>query len=315
MMYMRAIALAVVFAPLSLCAQAAPAKATTSKPSAVVADTSESDDADVGEGKPGLQYGVASGGLSYPGGRTEQGIGGVLRWVPMQWLSLSVTPTAVRVHEPGAGTTAAISRTGLVDLPLEASASHAFKAHYSPTVSFGLGASLPVGDTASGFGAGGVGYSASLGAGLAPAENVWLHASLGKSLSGFSAQSAFASGSGWADVSGGTSLSPRVSLGTGYSSDFGAVDPLIGHSSSVSGNVAFTLTGATTFTVSGSHGLSGAAPDFSISVAVGTAFPYLNHLGAGSALSALRTMAGGGSHGLGKGSSSSTATSRGRRRP
>ena len=304
-------ALAVTLLAVPALAQRAPAK-TASAP-AVVADTSESDDADVGEGKPGLQYGLASGGLKYPGGRTEQGFGGVLRWVPLQWLSLSTTPTFVRVHEPAAGTTPSVSRTGLVDLPLEASVSHAFKAHYSPTVSFGLGASLPVGDTASGFGSGAAGYSASLGAGFAPAENVWLHASAGKSLSGFSAQSAFAAGSGWADVSGGTSLTPRVSVGTGYSSDFGAVDPLIGRSRSVSGNVAFVISGPTTFNVSGTRGLSGAAPDYSISLALGTAFPYLNHLGAGSALSTLRTMAGGGSHGLKGGGS--TSTSSGRRRP
>lgn len=306
-------ALSVALLSLPALAQRAPAKAASS--TAIVADTSESDEADVGEGKPGLQYGLASGGLKYPGGRTEQGFGGVLRWVPLQWLSLSATPTAVRVHEPSAGGLAAISRTGLVDLPLEASLSHAFKAHYSPTVSFGLGASLPVGDTASGFGSGAAGYSASLGAGFAPADNIWMHASAGRSLGGLSAQSAFASGTGWADVSGGTSITPRVSVGGGYSSDFGAIDPTIGRSTSVSGNVAFTLTGATTFNVSGTRGLSGAAPDYSISLAVGTAFPYLNHLGAGSALSALRTMAGGGSHGLRKSGSSTTTTTSGRRRP
>ena len=54
-------ALAAALVSVPAVAQRAPAKAVP--PSAVVADTSESDDADVGEGKPGHQYGLASGGL------------------------------------------------------------------------------------------------------------------------------------------------------------------------------------------------------------------------------------------------------------
>lgn len=301
--------LLVLLTPLLL-----PAQQPASPPSTVVADSSSSDAADVGEGRRGLQFGVASGGLRYPGGRSEQTLGAVFRWVPVRWLSLSATPTGSRVQEPATSSTRAVSRAGLVDLPLEASASHAFTGRFTPTLSAGLGVTLPVGDTAAGFGSGSVGYSVTVGGGFTPTENVWLHASAGRSLSDFSVQSAYTSGSGWADLSGGTSLTERVSVGAGYSTDLGAYDATIGRSSSLSGNLALTLQGATTFNVSASHGIGGAAPDWSLVVAVGTAFPYLNHLGAGSSLSTLRNAFGGGTHGLGTGTIGSTiSTGRGRR--
>ena len=271
---------------------------------APAADTSQGDDADIGEGRPGLQYGLASGALSYPGGRTEQSLGVVLRWVPVQWLSLSATPTGSHVHEPVVGTTPATSRSGIVDLPLEASVSHAFAGRYTPTVSAGLGATLPVGDSASGFGQGRIGYSASIGAGFSPSEKVWIHTSAGRSLGNFSTQSALGSGSGWADLSAGTSITEALSVGGGFDTDYGNIDPAIGRSTSLSGNVAFVLHGANTLNVAASHGLSGAAPDWSIAIGIGTAFPYLNHLGAGSAMDNLRNTFGGGSHGLGGGSGS-----------
>lgn len=287
------------------------ALAATASTSATV-DTTGDDDA--GEGRPGFQYGVASGALSYPGGRTEQALGVVLRWVPVPWISLGVTPTVARIHEPAIASTGVVTRSGLVDLPLEASLSHAFKSRFTPTLSAGVGMTLPVGDTATGFGSGRTGFSATIGAGLVPVENVWLHASAGRSITDFSTQSTFGSGSGWADVGGGTSLGERLSIGAGYSTDFGDVDPLIGRSTSVSGNVAVTLRGATTFNVSTSRGLSGAAPDWSIAVGVGTAFPYLNHLGAGSALDNLRNTFGGGTHGLPTGTGTGTGKCRGRGR-
>src|SRR5215207_2338473 len=47
-----------------------------------------------------FQFGVAGGALSYEGGRQEQALGAVLRWVATPWISLSATPTAVHVREP-----------------------------------------------------------------------------------------------------------------------------------------------------------------------------------------------------------------------
>ena len=100
--------------------------------------------------------------------------------------------------------------TGVVDLPVDATLSHDFKAPWSPGVALALGVSLPLGDTASGFGAGKAGYSTSVGLGFSPAERLWVHLGAGRSLTDVAMQSAFASGSGWGDASAGVSADGAV---------------------------------------------------------------------------------------------------------
>lgn len=280
-------------------------------PAAASADTTSGDEQDEGEGKPGFQYGLASGALSYGGGRSEQSVGAVARWVPVPWIAFSMTPTMSRISAPATSTTSAYSASGFTDLPLEATATHAFHARMSPTLSGAFGVTLPTGDTASGFGAGTPGYSISGGIGFAPTEKIWTHFAAGRSLSGFTAQSAFGSGSGWGDASAGTSITDRFSVSGGYSTDLGTVDPAIGRSTSLTGGFAVLLAGANSLNVSASHGLTGAAPSWGLALGIGTAFPYLNHLGAGSAGGALRGTFSGGTHGLGGGNGSGK-TGRGR---
>src|SRR3954469_3666528 len=139
-----------------------------------LAQTSNKTDSAAGEDSPHsppLEFGVAGGALSYQGGRQEQAVGAVLRWVTAPWLSFSATPTTVHVREPSTtGVGGFSATTGMVDLPLDATLSHEFKAPWSPGVALELGMSLPVGDTASGFGAGKAGYSAGAGFGFSPAE-------------------------------------------------------------------------------------------------------------------------------------------------
>src|SRR5207237_6387739 len=82
-----------------------------------------------------LLFGVAGGALSYQGGRQEQALGVVVRWVATPWLSLSTTPTSARVREPSAVTAGTLqTSSGLVDLPIDATLSHAFQAPWSPGV-------------------------------------------------------------------------------------------------------------------------------------------------------------------------------------
>lgn len=280
---------------------------------AVHADTTQQSD---DEGVPlGWQYGVAAGALQYGGGRTEQALGVILRWAPARWFSLSSTPTAGRIHEPSLTTgVAGVSRGGLMDLPVEATMSHAFGGSLSPTISGGLGMTLPVGDSASGFGAGRVGWSTSVGLGFSPVEKVWMHLGAGRSLDG-GARSAFTSGSGWGDASAGFSATERVSVSGGYSSDLGSVDSTLGRSTSVNAGLALSVHGASTVHLNASHGLGGAAPRWSVSFGFGTAFPYLNHLGGGSSIDQLRQTFGWAPHGLGTDTSGSTGVGRGRGRP
>jgi hypothetical protein len=268
-----------------------------------VNDTSS--DASDDEGVPlGLQFGAASGALHYAEGRSEQSLAGVIRWAPVRWFRLSATPTAIRATAPlVAPSTQSITRSGLVDLPVEATASHIFKARFAPTVSGGLGVTLPVGDTATGFGTGKLGYSMSAAFGFAPTDQMWVHLGAGHSLSGLAAQSAFTGANGWGDATAGFSLTDRLSVSGGYSTDLGAVDPTIGRSTSVNGGLALALRGPLTLNLTTSHGLSGAAPSWSLAVGVGTAFPYLGHLDSGSLSDLLRHAFGGGTHGLGSNAS------------
>lgn len=261
-----------------------------------IADTTSDEDEE--EGRPGVQFGVASGALRYQGGLTEQSVGAVVRWVPVRWFSLSGTPTAARLHQPATGTLSAQSAGGLTDLPIEATASHGFGGRLRPTLSAGFGLTLPVGDQARGLGSGEVGYSSSLGLGLAPTSNVWMHLGAGRSLSGLSPASAFGTGSGWSDLSAGTNLTDRLGVSGGFGTDLGAVDPTIGRSTSVNAGLSYSVSGPMTFNLGASHGLSGAAPSLGVVFGFGTAFPYLNHLGSGG--STLGTMQGslGGGAGL-----------------
>jgi hypothetical protein len=249
-----------------------------------------------------IQYGVAGGALRYPGGRQEQSVGAVVRWYALPWLSFATTPTAIRSQEPAVSpATATSARSGLTDIPVEASVSHGFGGPLGFSVSGTFAVTLPVGDTASGLGAGELGSSVSGGIGLTPIEKAWIWAGAGRSLTRFSVQSAFRSGTGWGDISGGYALSDRVGLSAGYSSDIGGVDSTLGRSASLNGGASFGLGGRTTLNVTTSRGISGAAPDWSIAVGIGTAFPYLTHLGAGTPSETLQEAFGGGTHGIGNG--------------
>jgi hypothetical protein len=266
-------------------------------PTTVVADSPDTDVDDEGV-RLGLQAGVATGALHYKEGRSEQALGGLIRWAPTRWFSLSGTPSSVRVEEPN---TLQGARTGLTDLPIEATVAHAFPVAYKPTVSGSFGIMLPLGDTAGGFGTGRLGSSLSVGLGFAPSDRIWTHLGAGRSLSGVTMQSAFTGSDGWGDASAGFAVTERYSLSAGLSSDLGSYDPTLGRSTSVNGGVDIAVVGATTLHLNASHGLGGAAPTWSIGMAFGTAFPYLNHLGAGSSMAQLDQTFGGGTHGLGSG--------------
>ena len=306
--------LALVFLAVAVSAQK-PKASVPQKPKVAAADSSENADEDDNDPEPRVQFGLAGGALQYVGGRKEQAAGAVVRWLPTPWLSLSATPTTIRASEPAITSSGSPTvRSGLTDLPVEATVSHGFAGPFSPSVGAALGITLPVGDTASGLGSGEMGYSVSGSLGLTPAEGWWVHAGAGRSLTRFSVGSAFSSGTGWGDISGGYSLSERISVSGGYSSDLGAVDSTLGRSTSLEGGLSFALTGKNTLNVNASHGLSGSAPQWSLALGFGTAFPYLTHLGAGA--QALQNAFGGGTHGLGNpnGASGSTKPGRGRGR-
>src|SRR4051794_34692645 len=82
------------------------------------ADSAPAHESDAPHESP-LLFGVAGGAISYGGGRQEQALGVVVRWVATPWLSLAATPTMARVREPAAVAGALQTSSGLVDLPLD----------------------------------------------------------------------------------------------------------------------------------------------------------------------------------------------------
>ena len=313
--YLALTVVALVAASLPAMAQR-PAQPAPKKPSPPAAAPADSSDDDSGDDEDGgvrqFQFGVAAGALNYDAGRAEQALGAVLRWAPVPWFSLSASPTSVRAQEAATSSLPSSTRSGLTDIPLEATLSHGFAGvTWRPSVAGTFGVTLPVGDTVSGLGSGVVGYSASGGIGFAPAEGVWVHAGAGRSLTRFSVQSAFSSGSGWGDVSAGAALGKHLEASAGFSSDLGAVDSTLGRSRSVEGGMSFGVGRAGTVNLSASHGVSGVAPKWSFALGVGTAFPYLSRLGGGSTNETLQQTFGGGTHGLGNGKGSGTGTTTG----
>ena len=290
-------------------------KAATKAPSAPEAPSTqeELDDA-VGQR---VLFGMAAGALSYDAGRREQALGAVVRWVPVPWLSFSATPTTIRASEAATTTLPASTRSGLTDVPVEASVAHGFGGFMNASVALSLAATLPVGDTASGLGSGAVGYATSGGVGFAPTEGVWVHLGAGRSLTRFSVGSAFSSGTGWGDASAGFSLKEGVDVSAGYGTDLGAVDSTLGRSRSLNAGLSVAVGRAGTVNLSASRGIAGAAPQWSFALGVGTAFPYLSHLGGRSMSETLQGTFGGGTHGLpktGTGTAGNTASARGRGR-
>ena len=265
--------------PALVLAATSPVAAQTSSPAAAQsADTVRLDDEGV---RLGFQFGVTSGALGYRDGRTEQALGAIVRWAPIHWFSLSVTPTGVHSTTPPVSGSRPVSRSGLVDLPVTATVSHRFDSRFAPQLTGGVGISLPTGDTASGFGSGKFGTELEIGAGISPTDRTWLSVGAGRSMSSVAMQSAFTGASGWGDVSVGGSVSERVSVDAGYDSDLGPVeDPTVGRSTSMNAALGYVVHGATSVNVGASRGLSGIAPRWSLALGVGTAFPVLGHANA-----------------------------------
>jgi hypothetical protein len=135
-----------------------------------------------------------------------------------------------------------------------------------------------------------------------------VHLGAGRSIGDVLMQSAFSGANGWADASAGVSVTERFGLSAGYGTDLGSVDSTIGHSRSITGGIAYVIHGANTFNLNASRGVSGVAPRWSIAIGMGTAFPYLTHVGAGSPVQGLQSTFGGGSHGLPGGTGTGTGT-------
>lgn len=251
---------------------------------------------------PRIATGVTVGTLRYSGGRTEDAASALLKLRIAPGWSASIEPTFARATEPASGVYAASSNSGLTDVPLSLQYERAFAGRLSPSLDVSLAATLPVGNTATGFGTGTFGTALGLGAGVAASENLGVYANVGRTLSSVAAQSAFNGGaSGWGDLAASYQMGDRLSLLAGYSTDLGAADSTYGRGRSASAGIAYTLAGPLSLNVETSHGFSGATPRWSAVIGIGTAFGSLD--GARQLLSAF----GGGRHGLKRNGSNSSS--------
>lgn len=262
-----------------------------------------------GASGPHIMSGVTAGGLRYAGGRTEEAASALLKLqLPRGW-AISMEPTFARATEPAATGNGSVSSSGLTDIPVGLAFEHAFGGLLEPSLEFALGATLPVGDTLTGFGTGTLGSSFGVGAGISPLENLGLFASVGHTLTSFAAQSALnGGGSGWGDLGASYQAGERVSVLAGFSTDLGAVDTTLGRGRSVSAGLSYNVAGPFALNIQTSRGISGATPQWSAVIGIGTAFGSLD--GARE----LRTAFGGGRHGLKKSGSGSSSSSFGRGR-
>lgn len=256
-----------------------------------------------------IASGITAGSLRYAGGRTEDALSAVLQLRMPRGFSLSIEPTVARASEPAGTGNSSLTNTGLTDIPVGLSWERGFGGMLAPTIEVALGATIPVGDTATGFGTGALGSSVGIGGGITPTENLGLYASAGHTLSSFAAQSAFnGGGSGWGDVGASYQVGERVSVLAGFSTDLGAVDTTLGRGRSLSAGMSYNVAGPWALNIETSRGISGATPEWSAVVGIGTAFGSLD--GARE----LRSAFGGGRHGLKKsGVGSSASNGRGRR--
>jgi hypothetical protein len=251
---------------------------------------------------PRITVGVTTGTMSFADERIQQGVTGVVRYHIARPLALSISPTFARVAFPSALGGGSVS--GLTDLPLELAADHGFDVPWTPTPGLSLGVSLPIGDKQAGFGTGGVGMSLGAGLGLSPTDALSLHLGFGKSLNDYSLYSTLgASAAAWGDLEASYQLLDRVEATLGVDGDLASRDT-IGPSRAVAVSIATNLSGPYTLTVSGGHGVSGAAARWTLAVGFGTDFSGIQALGSSSPIQRFIRSLGGASH-RGSGSVSS----------
>lgn len=257
--------------------------------------------------------GATGGSQRFADGHVEQGFGAVVRLhLPLQ-MSIAATPAWARVTTPASLGGGSVS--GAVDLPLELTIDHQLPGKMSPTIGGGLSMTLPVGDTASGFGSGAVGYGVNLGLGLAPASNLYLHAGAGRPLSDFSTQGALGgSGETWGDLEADYQLTPLFGATLGFDGDLTSSDTVVGASRALVAGASYSVGRLGAIVADVTHGVSGSAARWGFSVGFGTDFAHLESLGSRSVVQRAMAALGGQSRrgGWGQGASS-TAPGRGRK--
>ena len=265
-----------------------------------VADSTKLDES---EPEGWFAYGVTGGAMTFPDGRVQQALGAVVRARFGYGLSVAATPATAHMQFPtalGGGTA-----SGLTDLPVELDLDHDI-----PRTPFSIGAafeaSLPVGDTATGFGSGRVGYSINAGANYAATDRLSLHVGAGRPLSDLTV-SPLGGSSTWGEAEAEYQLTDRFGVSMNFDGDLASQDSF-GAARAIGAGLSIAIVGPTTLTITGSHGVSGAAARWTTAIGIGTDFAWIGSIASSSPMQ--RVIAGlGGSRGNGHHKSTVSASS------
>ena len=246
-------------------------------------------------------YGATAGATHLYDDRQQQSFGVVGRVHVTPSFSISATPAFAVMHFPASAGGGTLS--GMTDLPVEVAFDHAVPGPRPLSFGASFGVSLPVGDTATGFGSGKPGYSISAGLGASPTDKLSFHVGAGRPLSDFSFQSTLGgSSSMWGDAEASYQLTDRLGLTGGYDGDVTSADSL-GAARALAGGLSFAVAGPMTLSLTGSQRISGPAAKWSVALGVGTDFAWVGTVGSTSALQRATSMLGGLSHSNGRGNS------------
>jgi Putative MetA-pathway of phenol degradation len=250
--------------------------ATLAMPLRAQSDTSKDESHQV---PPTLASGVTVGALRFAGGRTENAMAAILLFRPVPWLRLSTAPGFAHTSLGN------VSTTGLTDIPFNAAAVYGFEdATWSPSVAGGLSATVSPGDSSAAIGLGRSAVEAMAAFTVSPTDRLDVSADFAHPLTANSGN-------------GSLSLESSMSFGRttgslGMSAEMGRADSAAVLSRSLAAGVAYSLSGPLTLTVDASHGLTGSAPTWALSIGIGTAFAGVSPLSPTSALRRLKNTLG-----------------------
>jgi hypothetical protein len=229
---------------------------------------------------PRVATGVMAGAMRFAGGRTEHAMSVILLLRPLPWLKLSTSPGFGRTSFGNA------TSSGLTDIPFSAAAVHAFDdVTWSPSLGGGISTTVSPSDSSTSLGLGRSSAEAVAALGLSPTDRFDLSAEASHPLT---------ANSGNGSIGLESSMSFGRTTGTlGLSAEVGSADSAAVLSRSLAAGVAYSLSGPLTLTVDGSHGLSGSAPTWALSIGIGTAYAGVSPLSPTSALKRLKSALGG----------------------
>jgi hypothetical protein len=239
--------------------------------------------------QPVFGAGISGGAASFRNGSSSQAAALVLEYSPVSWFTLSTTPGFAGATD----STGQFVTTGITDLPVSAGVSHTFSGAWSPTVGLSVGATLPIGDTATGFGNGSASFGGSVGISASPTSRLHLSVGAGRGLSGLSSGSTFAAGSTTsvsAEVS--TDVDDRTTIGLSYGEDLGATasEPL---ARVLGAGVSYAIAAPFTVNLDASHGFGAESANWVVSLGLGTAFAGISPISPTTPLKRLRALFGG----------------------